>query len=324
MNILLISPTFQKYNKLIIKCLKQSGKYQNIKYIEDSPIFSLNFYATLTAIFPMFKSKLREAYNNKIVENVLKNNIDIIFIIRGWFVDKSTIKKIKVANPNIRIVIYQWDSIKNNSNASNLVNELTDCYSFDPNDCKVEKRLSYLPLFYSVDNTEQNKDITRDIDVLFVGGFANYRVPLIRLVKKICLEENLIFECHLFIDFVKFVKHYSKLKFYKNDVTFYHIQYNKYIEYLHRSKVVLDINNPLQSGLTMRTIESLVNNCLLVTTNKHVKNETFYDENNILILPSEDFINKEELLKFIQHKYNSKNNSNLLSLNDWLCKMLLV
>lgn len=55
------------------------------------------------------------------------------------------------------------------------------------------------------------------------------------------------------------------------------------------SKCIVDYKFRGQSGLTMRTIESLGHGCKLITNNQYIKHEPFYNEKNILIYNVEQF-----------------------------------
>jgi len=50
-----------------------------------------------------------------------------------------------------------------------------------------------------------------------------------------------------------------------------------------KSKCVVDIHSPHQSGLTMRAIEALGAKRRLITTNNNVKCYDFFDDKNVLI-----------------------------------------
>jgi hypothetical protein len=56
------------------------------------------------------------------------------------------------------------------------------------------------------------------------------------------------------------------------------------LEFVSRSRVVLDIERSIQRGLTMRTIETLGIGRKLVTTNEHVLAADFYDPRNIAVI----------------------------------------
>lgn len=50
------------------------------------------------------------------------------------------------------------------------------------------------------------------------------------------------------------------------------------------SRTILDIEHPAQTGLTMRTFETLGASKKLVTTNAQVRDYDFFDPSNILVI----------------------------------------
>ena len=98
-------------------------------------------------------------------------------------------------------------------------------------------------------------------------------------------------------------------------------------EYLLRliaeSKAVIDSHHPSQSGLTIRTLETLGAKRKLITTNVNVKQYDFYRESNILVVDrsnpvvTSDFLASEyeEIPLEVYKKY---------SLDGWLYKIFSV
>lgn len=54
-----------------------------------------------------------------------------------------------------------------------------------------------------------------------------------------------------------------------------------------QSKIIIDIQHPKQTGLTMRCIETLGAKRKLITTNRAILEYDFYDKNNILVVDRE-------------------------------------
>ena len=50
------------------------------------------------------------------------------------------------------------------------------------------------------------------------------------------------------------------------------------------TKVIVDIQSPLQTGLTMRTLEMVGLKKKLITTNIDIVNYDFYNPNNIMVI----------------------------------------
>jgi len=89
-----------------------------------------------------------------------------------------------------------------------------------------------------------------------------------------------------------------------------------------KSKTVLDIQHPDQSGLTMRTIEMLGAKRKLITTNSNIRNYDFYRKKNIYII---DRDNPKLDKSFFQSNYKnlSKDVYQKYSLENWLKTIFL-
>ena len=53
------------------------------------------------------------------------------------------------------------------------------------------------------------------------------------------------------------------------------------------SRAVLDIEHPLQRGLTMRTIETIMMGKKLITTNKHILTSDLYNPSRVCVIDRE-------------------------------------
>jgi hypothetical protein len=78
-----------------------------------------------------------------------------------------------------------------------------------------------------------------------------------------------------------------------------------------QSKCIVDAQYPKNTGLTMRTFETLGTRKKLITTNKDISNYDFYNKNNIMIVDRfNPIINKiffetdyEDVDKFVYDEY---------------------
>ena len=86
-------------------------------------------------------------------------------------------------------------------------------------------------------------------------------------------------------------------------------------ELIQKSKILLEIQNPKQIGLSFRVFEALGHRKKLITTNKDIINYDFYHPQNILVLDEnkieipEDFVSSPylEINKAILSKYKIAN-----------------
>ena len=88
-------------------------------------------------------------------------------------------------------------------------------------------------------------------------------------------------------------------------------------ELFSQSSVVLDIHHPMQSGLTMRTIECIGAEKKILTTNLDIVNYDFYNPRNILVI---DRVNPVVNQDFFESAYEKlpPDVYNRYSLKSWL------
>ena len=114
------------------------------------------------------------------------------------------------------------------------------------------------------------------------------------------------------------------------DTNFFRVPYSKInwtplnqqevFDKLSETQIVIDINHPNQSGLTMRTIEALVLKKKLITTNTNIKYEGFYSQENFLIVDRTKPVIPIEFLNTPYQEIDS-NIINSYSLESWLKKI---
>ena len=76
-----------------------------------------------------------------------------------------------------------------------------------------------------------------------------------------------------------------------------YISYEEYLEYVKKSRCIIDIYQVGQSGLTRRPLEALFYNKKLLTNNPWIVEFDFYQKSNIFLLQE---LNIAEIQKFMQ------------------------
>ncbi|MEQ3044081.1 hypothetical protein AAA017_10910, partial [Odoribacter splanchnicus] len=80
---------------------------------------------------------------------------------------------------------------------------------------------------------------------------------------------------------------------------------NELFEVIKKSRTILDIQHPKQSGLTIRTIEMIGARRKLITTNSNIKEYDFYHPANIFIVDRECPVIPDDFFKMDYHQVNS-------------------
>lgn len=231
---------------------------------------------------------LNRLARKKLLRLCVDSKFDYLFVIKGNVLDNDTISRIKKLNKGILSIMYQWDSIYN-FDFSDLIPCFDKMYSFDYSDCEKFKELLFLPLFYIdlVPDLEMNSK--RDVDLLAYGVYFPERYRIIREMQEIANEHKLNSHLKLYIPFIDFLKMiFKERKFTLKNLSLFPAGRKEINSLLKRSKCVLDVHHPKQTGLTSRTIEALGAKCKLLTTNRNIAKEKFYNENVIQIMNNED------------------------------------
>lgn len=317
--ILLLAPNFFGYEFEIKKELENFGA--KVVYFDERPKNDFLTKVFIRLNLKSFISKRINGYYKNIVESIKKERIDYLFLIAPETIDIKTIKEIKFNHKNIKILTYFWDSIRNKKTALNYLDISDKFFSFDSNDIKIDRRIQFLPLFYIKDYENiKNEKENLLYDISFIGTVHSDRYKIIKEIEK--QSKNLNLKTYFyFYSPSKILFFFQKLlkKDFRDikweDISFESLNKSDVLTIIEKSKSIIDIQHPMQVGLTMRTVEMLGANKKLFTTNTEIKKYDFYNKNNISILNRNiplvklDFFmdNYMEIDEEIYKKYSLKN-----------------
>ena len=317
MNILLFAPDFFGYYKKIMEALNEKGFYVDV-ILEN---FSSNSY--LYRFFYIKNDKLKKKYTDKYYYNEISNlqkKYDYVFVIRGEAVSLDHLFLLKKSNPNAIFIMYQWDSVTNNPNALRIERAFDKIFTFDLKDAEKYK-WTYRPLFYVGD--DDNDKVGKTIDFCFIGTLYYKRAILYKKINEYCLNNKYsLFDylfCHKLVYYIhKYLLHdkrYSIVE--KNKVKFIPLSSDELITKYKNARILVDYAANNQTGLTMRTIESIGYKCKIITNNKSILNEEIYNYGNIYIYDLEHF---DIPLEFVKSDYNDLpyELNEYYSLNGWI------
>lgn len=182
-----------------------------------------------------------------------------------------------IVDPDVRVSIWLWNPIKNNTEVINNVNYLKQigvkCSTFDKEDAYTYD-LNHLDTFYNM-HVEKSIDQNIKYDFYFLG------VPKDRgnLIKR--MQETLSSYNNLFIVPIQ---------------TSQYITYSENINNIINSRCIVDITQGKQHDITLRPLEALVYKKKLITNNVNIKSYPFYSPNNIFILGLDSMENIDDFL----------------------------
>ena len=319
--ILLLSPSFFSYEKTIKKRMEEMGAFV---YFYDERAITSAFSRALLSIVPwLFTHRTRKYYRGILSE--LKNvSIDYIIVIKCDMIDTKVLKSFKDSFPHAKLCLYLWDSKKNIKGINKKIDLFDFASSFDRFDCLKDNRLKFRPLFFS--SGPINESPKKKSDLCFCGTIHTDRYYILKRISDEAIAYGLTVNTFaylqakfMFFFYKVFGKGFKKAK--KTEFSFKKKTMEEILIMESESDVVIDIQDPKQSGLTMRTIEMVGANKRFITTNRDVENYDFYNKDNILIIDRNDphldfsFFGKE-YQKIPQHIYER------YSIKSWILDVL--
>lgn len=320
-NILMLSPKFFGYEKEIQRALKLLGA--QVTWFDERPSNSFLTKVTIRLNKKIIRRKIERYYEDILRQLILKKSrFDYLLIISPEALSAELLNRFRSNFKEAKFIIYMWDSLANKE-ALELLPLADKVLTFDANDA-IKYNLIFRPLFYTDSYKFSNRKYLYDL--LFIGTAHSDRYDL---VKRLLLQlpsdfgvKTYFFLSSRTLYWTKkiFDPDFRRIKY--SDVSFTALSHSENSNLMHGAKIILDINHPKQSGLTMRTLETLGAQKKLITTNLNIVDYDFYDPNNIFVLDrKEPFIPIEFLINefnpsspFILSKY---------SINGWIEELFL-
>jgi hypothetical protein len=265
---------FSLYKKSIINI---DGSYNN-KFLRIIRFLHLKSNLNSTKWWVKFKVKSLNIENSN-------NNTIILFDSPVWI---NNVKYIRRKYDKLNLVFWYWNIVNDPKKIKHIKKYCDSVYTFDEKD-SIKYKIGYHPQFYWLNKPIETE---KKYDVLFVG----------RNKGRLKVLEDI---------FLKFKKEGLKPFFYvvrdnRNefsnilDLKKENLKYDQVLELIYASKIILEINQQDQEGLTLRALESLFFNKKLITNNQSLKKYNFYSANNIMIINEsfnlkKKFINKRNI-----------------------------
>lgn len=188
-------------------------------------------------------------------------------------------------NPRIRVIVWYWNPVSKCFDPNHLKRNNLEYWSFDLEDCK-RFNLKHNSTFY-FDNIEIGYE-SRDVDVLFVGADKGRKV-FIEEIRQGLKKRGLRPFFHIVPD--RGASNPSNIKT---------IPYQEYLNHVSSCIALLDFLQEGQSGQTLRPLEAIFFQKKLITNDKTIAAQIFYNPHNIFIL---DLDNLDNLVQFITSEY---------------------
>ena len=282
---LFIGASFFGYAREIVSQLDSRG-HRTI-WFEDRPGTDTLTKALVRLSSALIAGKI-EAYFNGIIEQLRGQPIRDVFVIKGEAVTVSVVRRLRAAFPKARFTLYFWDSYRNMPKGTEAKVDLFDrAFTFDPVDAEADHRLTYRPLFHLKEFTALAERV-RDIDILFIGTAHSDRYDVLKRIETAIPTgygfTKLLYYPSRSLYQIKRVLRPSQWRSTPPDVIFKPLQKPAVLALIARAKVIVDVERPVQTGYTIRTIEAVAAGRKLITTNPRIRDADFYRSANHLYI----------------------------------------
>lgn len=217
-----------------------------------------------------------------------KKQFDYVFVIVGKELEPGMFGEFKKSQPHAKFILYLWDDISRVKWYEENKRYYEEIYSFDIKNVE-DAEIKYLPLFYT--DMHEYRGEKKEYLLNMFGELHSDRIEIWdKIVKQCRLVPK---QCFLYLIATTASQFFQTLFPSDNrwmNMRYVHVKKTKFetvTNVMKRSRVALDIQYASQTGLTIRTIESLAAHTKLITTNEYVKKYDFYKYGNICVVDRE-------------------------------------
>lgn len=315
------SPFFNYYKQIIDEFAVQG---YSVDYYNDRPSES-SLIKGIIKIKRSLMGFLIQKYFDKIMSEIKHKKYDLVFIVNCKVFTPDMIQQLKKSQKSARFVLYMWDSLILYPNSKKLIPLFDIAYSFDSDDCAKNKDLTFLPLFYCKSYQEVGLDddahANKEYDIVSVCTAHPNRYKTITALFPALEAKGIRIFSYMFLNEMQFWYNKIFIKEFKtatkNEFKFKPLSEKENLSFLRKSHSVFDMQHNKQSGLTMRTIETLGAKRKLITSNSNIRKYDFYSENNIFVVNGSNWSDIEQFIKS-EYKPININIYRKYSLHTWV------
>lgn len=298
------------YTHYLLDCFRYNPEIMLLEipretWIEDK-LMSFSKYLTTTIYSSAF-------FNKKLKKMLSKINYDDTLILFDYL-KLDNVKYILKNTLCNNIHFWFWNTVNSTTiRLMTLQNKNIKFHTFDKNDSNRFKMYLHNQIYRFPDKIPLDSEIIYDF--FFIGANKNRLQYIISLnnqlinwgykTKIILFDKNKKLRCDNGIE-----------------VIYKEIDYERVIELISQSRVLLDITKDNQIGLTLRSLEGLFFNKKVITNNMQVPFLPFYNSSNFLVLTKE--LTKDKLDSFFNSKYieNKYDLKSAYCVETWLKEIL--
>ncbi|CAM4013714.1 hypothetical protein CCOS865_01684 [Pseudomonas reidholzensis] len=283
--VLLIAPQFFGYEQEIRGEIERRGA--KVDFLLDRP-FTSPFLKAVTRWRRQWVMAAAQRYYREHTDTTA--DYDYVFVVNGQTLSSEVLEEWRSCFKRAKFFLYMWDSFGNRKDVVNNLRYFDHAFTFDRQDSQ-QHGIHFRPLFFS-SGFEDAGEAPARWDISFIGTAHTDRYAIVsRVAAGLGAEVNAYWYLYLQAPWVfslyrlinRGFRGAKKDQFRFDPLTKADVQHVFF-----SSRAVLDIEHPQQTGLTMRTLETLGARKKLVTTNASVRGYDFFHAQNICVIDRDD------------------------------------
>lgn len=232
-------------------------------------------------LFPSAEGALRRHLGAMLARAAAIGKVDHVVVIKGTLLDRPFLEALRQAQPRACFTAYHWDSMARFPDLIRRQELFDRVMTFDHADAAREPRFVLRPLFFRHELAELQAE-PASIDICFVGWLHHDRLKQVDAIRE--QAHALGLSTFFYLSTGPWTHLKLRLSRKGEDTHARPQSFDRYVGETSRSRAILDLPHPLQTGLTMRAIEAVGANKKLVTTAADIHAYDFYRPENIAIL----------------------------------------
>lgn len=283
-HVLLVSPLTFSYHLSISETLRSMG-YAVTWW--DERASSATWYKLALRLFPSMTVRWSERSFLKRLHQLDPTSITHVLVIKGEGLSRRVALQMRETLASASMGLYLWDGVENVKGVSNILPAFDSVATFDPVDATTFG-WTYRPLFGR--NISANHDLSVPVafDWCFIGTIHSDRHRVIHRLRQRYGQQARSFVFGYFQSplmlFMRRLLDWTLWLAPKGTLSTQPMAAAEVARHVKRSRTVLDVEHPRQRGFTMRTIETLLVEKKLVTTNKYILTSNLYDPSRVCVI----------------------------------------
>lgn len=283
-HVLLVSPLTFSYHLSISETLRSMG-YDVTWW--DERASSATWYKLALRLLPVMTVRWSERSFLSRLEKLEPGSVSHVLVIKGEGLSRRVVLEMRKKLASASMGLYLWDGVENVKGVASIFPAFDSVATFDPVDAK-KFAWNYRPLFWRNISADHDMSMQVAFDWCFIGTIHSDRHRVIHRLRQRYGQQVRSFVFGYFQSplmlFMRRLLDWTLWQAPKGTLSTKPMPAAEVAQYVERSRSVLDVEHPRQRGFTMRTIETLLAEKKLITTNKYILTSNLYDPSRVCVI----------------------------------------